>query len=71
MIMVITEAVHRLPGIHLTTEENPGKAQLGGSSDKYCAASHLKWGSLPPNNVGRIVQHVAEGERSKEGNGEK
>ena len=48
----------RSSGIYLTAEENPGKAQLG---DRRCK---LKWGPLPENDVGRIVQHVnEEGER--------
>ena len=31
--------------------------------DKGCAISHrLKWGPLPPNEVGSIAQHVRNGE---------
>ena len=32
------------------------------------ATSHrLKWGPFPPNEVGRIVQHIRKGEGRKEG----
>ena len=32
-------------------------------SDEGCVTSHsLKWGPLPPNEVGRITQHIREGE---------
>ena len=35
-----------------------------------CATSHhLKWGPLPANEVGRIVQHVRKGEGWKGGKG--
>ena len=33
-----------------------------------CSTSHrLKWGPFPPNEVGRIAQHVRKGEGKKEG----
>jgi hypothetical protein len=36
---------------------------------KRGTVSHcFKWGSLPPDNVSKIVQHVREEERRKEGN---
>jgi hypothetical protein len=52
---MILGAVHRSPGICLTAEEIPRKPQLG---DRHC----LKWGPFPPNEVGRIAQHVRMGE---------
>ena len=55
---VKTGVLHRSPGIYLTSEQNPGKPYLG-----VCAISHcLKWGPLPLNKLGRIVQHVVEKE---------
>ena len=38
-----------------------------------CTTSHcLKWGPFPPNEVGRIAQHVTMGDRRKDGkDGEK
>ena len=37
-------------------------------SDVGCATSHcLKWGHVPPKEVGRIAQHVAEEAGRKEG----
>jgi hypothetical protein len=64
---VILGAVHRSPGIYLTAEENPGN-QLGDRLVKCCATNHrLKWGSLPPNEVGRIAQHVREEKEGKKG----
>ena len=36
--------------------------------NESCANSHrFNWGSLSPNEVGRIVQHVREGEGRNEG----
>ena len=48
---------NRFPGICLTTEENPGKPQLGNRSGAHSSAtSHcFKWGPFPPNKVGRIT----------------
>ena len=51
--------MHRSPGINLTAEENSEKPQLG---DRH----RLKWGPVPPNDVGRIAQHVGKG---KDGDG--
>ena len=63
---MIPGAVHRSPGICLTTEENPRKLQLGRRPSD--ATSHrLKWGPLPLKEVSRIVQHVRKGEGRKEG----
>ena len=62
-------AVYRSPGICLKAEENPGNPQLGDRQMKrMCdlATSHrLKWGLSPPNEVGRIAQHVRNGEGRK------
>ena len=63
---MILGAVHRSPGICLTAEENPRKAQVGDHLIRGCATSHrLKWGPFPPNEVGRIAQHVRKGEGRK------
>ena len=60
---MILGVVHRSPGICLTAEENPRKPQLRNRLMKGCANSHrLKWGPFPPNEVGRIAQHVRKGE---------
>ena len=42
------------------------------SSHEDCLTSHsLKWGLLPRNDVGRIVEHIREGEgRRKRNSGE-
>ena len=35
--------------------------------DEECATSHrIKWGPLPPTEVGRTAQHIREGEGLKE-----
>ena len=53
----------------LTTKENPGKPQLGDRLMKgLWNQSSPQMGILPPNEVGRIVQYVREGEGRKEGN---
>ena len=62
---MILGAVHRSPGICLTTKENPRKYQLGNSLMKGLCDHHLKWGPFPPNEVSRITQHVRKGERRK------
>ena len=61
---MILESVHRSPGICLKAEENPRKPQLG---DRLMLCDKLspKWGPLPPNQVGRIAQHVRKGEGKK------
>jgi hypothetical protein len=65
--VMILGAVHRSSGICLTVEENPRKPQLG-DWWRGCATSHpLKWGPFPPNEIGRIAQHVRKGEERIEG----
>ena len=59
VIEVKSRDVHRSPGIWLTAEENPGKPQVGDP--------RLKWDPFPPNEVGRVPQHVRKGEERKEG----
>ena len=60
---MILLAVHRSPGICLTAEGNPRKPQLGDRLMKGYVTSHrLKLGPFPPNEVGRIAQHVRKGE---------
>ena len=60
---MISGAVHRSPGICLIAEENPRKISSRRQSDEgYC----FKWGFLPPNEFGRIAQHVRKGEGRKE-----
>ena len=54
--------------ICLTAEENPGKSQLGDRLMKgLCDQSSSQMGPFPPNEVGRIAQHVRKGEGRKEG----
>ena len=65
---MISGAVHRSPVICLTAKENPGKSQLGDRLMKDMTIHCLKWGPFPPNEVGRIKQHVGEGDGRKEGN---
>ena len=63
---IILGAVHRSPDICVTAEENPTKPQQGDRLMKGCATSHrLKWGPFPPNEVGRIAQHVRKEEERK------
>ena len=45
-------AVHRFSGIYLTAEKNPERPFDQAYATRHC----LKWGPLPPNNVGRIAQ---------------
>ena len=60
-------AVYRSPGICPIAEENPWKISSRRPSDEGYATSHrLKLGPLPPNEVGRISQHVRKGEGRKE-----
>ena len=68
---MILGAVHRSPGICLTAEENPRKPQLGDCPMKgLCNQSSPQMESFPLNEVGRIVQHVKEGDGRKEGKDE-
>ena len=48
---------NRFPGICLTTEENPGRPQLGNCPGAHSSmTSHcFKWGHFSPNEVGRIT----------------
>ena len=63
---MILGAVHRSPRICLTAEENPRKPRLGDRPLKgLCDRHRLKWGPFPPNEVGRIAQHVRKGEGRK------
>ena len=64
MIRVMTEwggghrgQCNRFPGICLTTEENPGKPQLGNRRGAHSSAtSHcFKWGPFPQNEADRIT----------------
>ena len=56
---MIPGAVHRSPGICLKAEENPRKPQLGDHLMKgLCDQSLPQMGSLSPNEVGRIAQHI-------------
>ena len=59
---MIPGAVYRSPDICLTPKENPGEPQLM----KGCITSRrLKLSPLPPNEIGKIAQHVRKGERRK------
>ena len=53
--------VHRSPGIYLAAKENPVKPQLGNTVEGCVIRRRLKWGHLPRNDVGKIVEHVMEG----------
>ena len=61
---MIPGAVFRSPGIYFTAEENPRNLRYE-TIEEGCVISHcrLKWVPIPPNEVGRIAQHV----RNKEG----
>ena len=50
-------AVHRSPGIYLTTKENSGKARLGGRLMKAVRPV------IASNDIGRIAQHVRKERR--------
>ena len=64
---IISGAVHRSLGIYLQLRKTPDISARR-PSDEDCATSHLlKWGSLPPNEVGRIAQYVTKGGGIKEG----
>ena len=63
---MIPGAVHRSPGICITAEENTEKPQLGDRLMKgICDQSSPQMGPFPPNEVGRIAQHVRKGKRRK------
>ena len=59
------EAVHRSPSIFLKNEQTLEKTSARRSSDEGCATIHsLKWGPLPPNDVGMLAQNV-RGEKGR------
>ena len=62
---MMPRAVHRSPDTYLKGEQNKGEHLLGG----YTTRHRLKWGFLPPNEVGRIAKHVRKGEGRKDGKG--
>ena len=50
------EQCNRFPSICLTTEENPGKPQLGNPPKHSSVTSHcFKWGPFPLNEVARAT----------------
>ena len=51
--------VHRSPDIYFTAEENPGKPLLGDRLINAVISHNLKWGPLPPYEVG-IARYVRE-----------
>ena len=66
-IEMILEAVHRSPGICLTAEGNPRKPQLRDREMKrLCDQLLPQMGPFPPNEGGRIAQHVGKGEGKAE-----
>ena len=66
---MISEAVHRSPGICLTSEENPGKSELGDRLMKrLCDQSLSQMGSLT-SQIRSVESHSTSG-REKEGNKE-
>ena len=65
---MILGAVHKSPGICFTAEENPRKPQLGDRLMKgLCDRNRLKWGPFPPNEVGRIAEHIKKVRRKGRG----
>ena len=66
---MILGTVHRSPGIYLIAEQNLENLSYE-TIDEGCATSHrLQLDPLPPNEVGRIAQHVREGEQKKKRKG--
>ena len=62
--------VQRSPGICLTAKKNR-KTSARRPSDEGCVTSdRLKWDSLLPNELGRIAQHVRNGEGRKKRKGQ-
>ena len=48
--------LHKSPGIYLTAQENPRETS-DNPFDEGCRTSQsLKWGTLPPNDIGWFVQ---------------
>ena len=65
---MIPGALLRSPGIYLIAKENLRKPQLADRLMKGpCDQSSPQMGSLTPNEVSRIAQHVRKGEGRKEG----
>ena len=52
-------AVYRSPGIYIMAKVNPGKPQL---EDHLTSQPSPQMGSLTSVDIGRITQHVREGE---------
>ena len=57
--------VPRSSGIYLAVEENLSYETV---NEDYATSHRLKWGTRPPNEVGRIAQHDRKREGTKEGN---
>jgi hypothetical protein len=55
----IPGAVHRYPGIHFIAEEIPVIPQLGDYGRRLATSHCLKWGEIPPNEVGRIAHSTS------------
>ena len=67
---MIPGAVHSSPGIYLKADENPGHLSYETVYEGCANGCCLKWGPLPPNEVGRFAQHVRKEVGKKEGNDE-
>ena len=58
-VMMWYRGCAQIPGICLIAEEKPRKISSRSPSDEgYGTSYRLKWGPLPPNEGGRIAQHV-------------
>ena len=64
---MISGAVLRPPGVYIIAEENPDKTSAMRPTIKDVTNHLLKWGPLPPNEVGRVAQHTRKGEERKDG----
>ena len=64
---IISTAVHRSPGINLTDDQNPGKPRQETVDEGCTTSNRLKWGSLSPNEIGRIPQQVRKERRKGRG----
>ena len=54
--------VQRSPDIYLAPEQNPENLRRPSDDIKGYVTSHrLKWGTLPPNDIGIIAQHMRVG----------
>ena len=68
---MVPGAIHRSPGICLTTEDNPGKLQIiDRLMKRLCEQSSPQMGSISSNEVSRVAQRVRKGEGRKEGKDE-